>query len=40
MKDVSKESILGAGGFNTVFGVTVNDIDGFSEEIEIYALKC
>jgi serine/threonine protein kinase len=39
MKNVTKESILGVGGFNTVFGVRVKDIDGFSQD-RLYALKC
>ena len=39
MKNVTKESILGVGGFNTVFGVKVHGIDGFSQD-RLYALKC
>jgi serine/threonine protein kinase len=39
MKNVTKESILGVGGFSTVFGVRVNDIDGFSQ-VGVYALTC
>lgn len=38
MKNVTKESILGVGGFNTVFGVRVNGIDGLSQD-RSYALK-
>jgi serine/threonine protein kinase len=48
MKNVTKESILGVGGFNTVFRVRVNvnqqidiDIDGgFTSQDRLYALKC
>ena len=39
MKNVTKESILGVGSFNTVFDVKVHGIDGFSRE-RSYALKC
>jgi serine/threonine protein kinase len=38
MENVTKESTLGVGGFNTVFGVKVHAIDGFSQD-RLYALK-